>query len=194
MPSMDPRVLVLVAASQLDRASYYEILRVPRGVERGVLQKAWHQFALAYHPDRHVDDEPEIREAATKVYERGVEAYSVLRDPQATAAYDRALAQGAARLAPSEFERLSREARKPAAVRPKTSASRRPPPAELSFASRMATPEGREIASRIEQLVQAQRYQDAYTQVGLLETLEPDNPAVRERAERIARFLRRRAR
>jgi DnaJ-class molecular chaperone len=191
---MDPRVLVLVAAAQLDRASYYDILRVPRGVDRATLQKAWHRFALAYHPDRHVDDEPEIRSAATKVYERGVEAYTVLRDEKAAAAYDQALSLGHNRLPPSEFERLSREARKPPPAPTRSSRSRRPPPSELTFVDQMQTAEGREIAARVEKLVQQQRYQDAYVQIGLLETVEPGNPAVRVRADKIGRFLKRRPR
>ncbi len=191
---MDPSVLVLTAAAKLDQASYYEILRVPRGVDRPTLQKAWHRFALAYHPDRHVDDEPDVREAATRVYERGVEAYSVLRDPAVAAAYDRVLQQGGMRLPSSEFERIAREASKPRVAPPSMSVSRRPPPAELSFADQMQTDEGREIARRIERLVGQQRYQDAYMQIGLLETVEPHNPAVQARGDKIARFLRRRAR
>lgn len=91
---MDPRARIMMAAAQLDRASYYELLSVPRGATRQQLQQAFHRFALAYHPDRHIDEAPEVREAAKKIFERGVEAYSVLRDPKAAKVYDDLLNQG----------------------------------------------------------------------------------------------------
>lgn len=189
---MDPRVRVLAAVAQLDRANYYDLLRVQRGGAVETLQEAWHRFALAYHPDCHCGEAPEIREAAKKVYQRGVEAYSVLRDQAASAAYDATLARGETRLPVSEFERLSRDVHRRQSLSP-LPPSPKPALAEQSFADQMHTPEGREVAARIELLIGNQRYQDASTQLGLLETLEPDNPVAKLRGDKVAALLRRRA-
>lgn len=189
MSGMDPRVRVLVAAAQLDRASYYDLLMVEPGVDRAALQKGFHRFALAFHPDQHRGEEEEVREAAKRVFERGVEAYTVLRDPEIARFYDERLAQGAKRLEAEDFDRFARRARPPQpAERPKP---KRPPSPEDAFVEAMKTAEGKTVARRIERLIKEQRYREAYLQIGLLETVEPSNEAVRKRADRIAAYLKR---
>jgi curved DNA-binding protein CbpA len=187
---MDRRALVFAAAAQLDHASYYDMLRVSPGADRSTLQQAWHRFALAYHPDRFVDAEPEVRAAATKVYERGVEAYTVLRDPNAAAAYDRALAQGNLRLPTSEFERLARQNRLRHAKPPNHPPTKHRMAADVRFANHATTTAGREVAERIDMLIEQHRYHDAYLQAGLLETVEPNNPSIRLQADKLARLMR----
>lgn len=187
---MDPRARIMMAAAQLDRASYYELLSVPRGATRQQLQQAFHRFALAYHPDRHIDEAPEVREAAKKIFERGVEAYSVLRDPKAAKVYDDLLNQGGRRLGAEHFESLSRRSRPQDEAQPAGTpapSQRKAPPKPL--AAHMRTPEGREVAQRIARLVAQRRYRDAYLQMGMLESVEGDNPAVRVLGAKLSKLL-----
>lgn len=191
MGRMDSRVRVLVAAAQLDRASYYDLLMVKPGADRATLQKGFHRFALAFHPDRHRGEDEEVRDAAKQVFERGVEAYTVLRDSDVARYYDEQLAKGNKRLTADDFDRFARRNRAPQPPPARTSPSKRPPRPEDAFVQSMTTEEGKTVAQRVEKLIREQRYREAYLQVGLLETVEPDNPAVRQRADRIAAFLKR---
>jgi len=186
---MDARARVMVAASQLDRATYYDLLMVSPGCDRKELQKAFHRFALAFHPDQHRGEEEAIQEAAKQVFERGVEAYTVLRDPDLARFYDERLADGARRLAAADFDRFAKRAQPP------PSAQREPPKKapspEDAFVDQMSTEDGRLVAKRVEALIAQRRFREAYLQIGLLETIEPDNDAVRKRADKIAAFLKR---
>ncbi len=185
---MDLRVRVLVAVAQLDRASYYDLLMVEAGCDRATLQKGFHKFALAFHPDRHRGEDDEVRNAAKQVFKRGVEAYTVLRDPALARYYDQRLSAGALRLTAEDFERFARRHLPNATPRP---CPNRPPNVENAFVDAMRSNDGRSVAYRIEQLIREQRYREAYLQIGLLETMEPDNPAVKHRAEKIAAYLKR---
>lgn len=186
---MDPRVRVLVAAAQLDRASYYDLLMVQPGSDRATLQKGFHRFALAFHPDQHRGEDDEVQLAAKQVFERGVEAYTVLRDPDFAKYYDERLASGVRRLTAEDFDRLARRNHAVPASQPRP--KRQPPTPENAFVDAMRTADGRAVAERVERLIREQRYREAYLQMGLLETVEPENPAVRERADRIAAYLKR---
>lgn len=53
----------------------------------------------------------------------------------------------------------------------------------------MRTPEGREVAQRIARLVAQRRYRDAYLQMGMLESVEGDNPAVRVLGAKLSKLL-----
>ncbi len=176
---MDPRLRIVVAYSQLDRASYYDLLTVPQGATQAALQKAFHRFALAYHPDRHIDSDPEMREMAKRIFERGVEAYTILRNPDAEKLYRANLAAGKRRLSPLDLEKLQRASQ---------SRSGPPPPERVhpkTFPELMRTPDGRDIAERVESLLYHGRFVEAYQQISLLEQAEPQNPAVKSRAEQI---------
>jgi DnaJ family protein C protein 11 len=181
---MDRRARILGAVTKIDQASYYDLLSVRPGVDSKALQAAFHRLALVYHPDRHVDDDPEVREAARRVFQRGVEAYTVLRDAQARALYDRVLAKGQRRLRPAELEKV---------INPPPEAppvSRKP----RTFSEMMTTPDGCEIAERVERFEAEGRLTEALTQLGMLEQVEPDNAAVSERARKIALLVKRRSR
>lgn len=180
---MEPRERILLAWSQLDRASYHDLLRVGPDAERVELQQAFHRFALAYHPDQHVDEDDEIREKTREVFQRGSEAYTVLRDPRAASAYRQCLEQGRLRLSPEEMQKLSRP--EPVAPPP------RPSQSPFPFVAAMRTADGAEVAERFEHLMAEGRTQQAYQQLGLLELIEPDNPEVARRMEALARALKR---
>lgn len=80
-------------AESLETMSYYEILRVPQDASPGEIQQAFHDLSLRCHPDRFVDDGPEVSAAAARVFKRAVEAYNILRRPPLRARYDAQLAQ-----------------------------------------------------------------------------------------------------
>jgi curved DNA-binding protein CbpA len=181
---LDLRERILTTLDELDSRSYYELLRIRPGANRDTLQLAFHRFALTYHPDRHLGDEPDIRDAVKRIFERGVEAYTVLRNPEATKVYNSYLAKGQLRLPTVEFERLA--ARKwhkvPTEPPPKTSSAKR-------WVEAIRTSDGKEVAYRVTQLMVAERYREAMQQLAVLESLEPDNPAVKDQQDTLAKLI-----
>jgi DnaJ-class molecular chaperone len=87
----------------LDESNYYEILGILHIADAAAIREAFHEFALAFHPDAQLDLELEDRQLITRIFQRGVEAYRVLSSDQQRAAYDLVLAKGSLRLeGPSE--------------------------------------------------------------------------------------------
>src|SRR5262245_11947141 len=78
--------------------SYYEILRVPQEASQAEIQEAFHGLSLRCHPDRFVDDGPEVARAAAAVFKRAAEAYNVLRKPAFRKRYDAELRKGQLKL------------------------------------------------------------------------------------------------
>jgi len=66
------------------KRDYYEVLGVPKDVEKDVLKKAYRKIAMQFHPDRN----PDNKEAEEK-FKEAAEAYEVLNDPDKRAKYDR---------------------------------------------------------------------------------------------------------
>jgi len=97
--AVDPNVHRLYCwRAVLDQASYYELLDVPEHADGGAIKAAFHQFALAFHPDGHLDRGPEVLAVAQEVFQRGAEAYRVLSDPELRGRYNLELAKGQLRL------------------------------------------------------------------------------------------------
>ena len=101
----------------LDETSYLALLRLelhgdalPTDDE---VKRAFHGFALAFHPDRYRSATDEVRAAANRVYCRGAEAYRVLQDPLLRAHYVRQLASGTLRMAAEEISQSSRSSGAP---------------------------------------------------------------------------------
>ncbi len=94
----------------LDDATYYEILGVLQIADARAIRDAFHEFALAFHPDAQLDLEPASRQMVTRIFQRGVEAYRVLSSDAERARYDLALAKGLLRLE-GESERRATGAR-----------------------------------------------------------------------------------
>ncbi|MCL2822736.1 MAG: DnaJ domain-containing protein [Polyangiaceae bacterium] len=187
---MDPRVRVAKAVERLDAASYYELLQVSPGVDRQTLQQHFHLFALAFHPDRYSPSDAVLKTAAKKVFERGVEAYTVLRNPAATELYDQRYREGKKRLCAEDFQSLSRVRGQGQSIAP-VPPTRRMVSVDEPLAASMKTPGGRTAAERIDSLVRARRYRDAYLEAGLLEAIEPDNASVRDFVDAISAFIQR---
>lgn len=86
----------------LDDTNYYELLGVLEIADDAAIKRAFHEFASAFHPDVHLGVEPELQQAARRVFTRGAEAYRVLSHRELRARYDLALAKGFRRLASGE--------------------------------------------------------------------------------------------
>jgi curved DNA-binding protein CbpA len=82
----------------LDRSSYYEVLGLLEIADTGAVRKAFHEFAVAFHPDAFPEADQETADALLRVFQRGAEAYRVLSRPDTRAEYDLALAKGQLRL------------------------------------------------------------------------------------------------
>lgn len=94
-------------AAVLDASSYYELLGLLEIADDQAVKVAFHEFALAFHPDAHTDYDRETSELSRQVFQRGAEAYRVLSDPVLRPRYDLALAKGLLRLGGSEVPRVA---------------------------------------------------------------------------------------
>jgi DnaJ-class molecular chaperone len=187
---MDPRVQVLTALERMDSASYYDLLAVGAGVAPKDLQEAFHRFALVYHPDQYIDGDQKVRDAAQRVFARGVEAYRVLRDRELTRRYDARLAAGQLRLSPADHDEVAHRTRGRSAT-PTRGVAPEPSARQAAFFAHARTEQGWQIAGRVQELLAQQRHRQALEQLRMLETIEPDNQAVRERADKLAAYLKR---
>ncbi len=91
---MASAITFIAWAESLETMNYYDILRVPFQASPEQIQKAFHDLSLNCHPDRFIEEDPEVAEAAEAVFKRLVEAYNCLRRPQHRARYDAELRKG----------------------------------------------------------------------------------------------------
>lgn len=91
----------------LDDSSYYEILGVLDIADESSIKSAFHQFALAFHPDSHIGADEKLLARIRKIFKRGAEGYRVLMDPGLRSKYDMALAQGHLRLEQGEIPKTA---------------------------------------------------------------------------------------
>jgi curved DNA-binding protein CbpA len=85
-------------AEVIDDSTYYEILGVLELADGAAIRAAFHEFALAFHPDQHLAGSDLERRVAEYVFRRGAEAYRILSDPALRPQYDLAVARGSLRL------------------------------------------------------------------------------------------------
>ncbi len=84
--------------AQIDNLNYEDILGVSPDSSADECREAYYRFAEAFHPDAHPDAEGTLREALTRVFQRGVEAYRVLTDSRLRARWARERTRGQVRL------------------------------------------------------------------------------------------------
>ena len=94
-------------AAVLDESTYYEILSVLEIADDASIKTAFHEFALAFHPDAHLDFDAETASVCRLVFQRGAEAYRVLSHPELRPRYDLALAKGQLRLGGADVPRVA---------------------------------------------------------------------------------------
>jgi len=67
--------------SESTKHSAYDALKVARNATRGQINDAYRELARTYHPDRHIDLTPEIRELTAKKFSEITHAYEALMSP-----------------------------------------------------------------------------------------------------------------
>jgi curved DNA-binding protein CbpA len=82
----------------IDQSSYYEVLGLLEIADAGAIRQAFHEFAVAFHPDAFPEADDETADALRRVFQRGAEAYRVLSRADSRSHYDLALAKGQLRL------------------------------------------------------------------------------------------------
>jgi curved DNA-binding protein CbpA len=147
----------------IEGQSYYEILRVPSTSDRADVKAAFHEFALACHPDQYVNDEPGASFAAAELFKRGVEAYKVLTRAEWRAKYDEGLLHGKLRFVQGEAE------------------THPPPPSIRTLEEIATTPRAKQLAKKAERLISAGKLEEA--RVALVTALQDDydNEELKER-------------
>lgn len=78
----------------LDKLDYYELLRIEETANADDVRRAFHEFAMRYHPDRYAGADEAKQERAAAIYRRGAEAYRVLTDVELRRKYDDGLKKG----------------------------------------------------------------------------------------------------
>jgi len=94
-------------AEVLDVSTYYELLGLLEIADDASVKAAFHEFALAFHPDVHPNCDADLASVLGQVFQRGAEAYRVLSHPELRPRYDLALAKGQLRLGGSDVPRVA---------------------------------------------------------------------------------------
>jgi curved DNA-binding protein CbpA len=157
--------VLLARLATLEDKSYYEILRVPSSSSAAEVKEAFHEFALACHPDRYVEDAPEVGRAASEIFKRGVEAYKVLSRPAWRERYDDGLTQGRLRFVVREVKETP------------------PPPAMRTLEEIARSPRAKEYALKADRLISSGKLEDA--RISLITALQHDhdNEELRDRLQ-----------
>jgi hypothetical protein len=162
MPTRDALEVFL---QSLAAKSYYDILRVGQSVGAADIKAAFHDFSLLYHPDRYTDSTGDVRDTASEIYKRGVEAYRCLSRKPLRERYDRALSRGKLR-----FE----------ASRPSTPP---PPPPVRTLEMIATTSRGKQLAVKADRLITVGKLEDARVSLVGACQCEPDNAELAERLQ-----------
>jgi len=87
----------------MERASYYQLLGVPRDATEEAVRDEYYKRVARFHPDLYVDTlDDGTREKLVSMYSRIVEAYQCLTHGGRRARYDQLLQQGRLRWTPED--------------------------------------------------------------------------------------------
>lgn len=154
----------LAWAESLEAMSYYEILRVADDASQKEIQQAFHDLSLRCHPDRFVEEGPEVAAAAGAVFKRAAEAYNILRKPALRKRYDAELRKG----------QLTLDER---AVEPKKQHEQR----TLLMIAR--TPKAKLHAAKADELIANGKLDEARIQLITANQHDPNNDELKERLD-----------
>jgi DnaJ-class molecular chaperone len=157
----------LAWAESLANLNYYEVLRVGDDASAAEIQEAFHAISLRCHPDRFVDEGPEVAAAAGTVFKRAAEAYNVLRKPALRKRYDDELAKAKGKSVVFN-ERAAPEKKK---LEQRT----------LFMIAR--TPRGKQFAARADELLSKGKLDDARVQLISANQHDPGNEELKERLD-----------
>lgn len=152
---------------RLDQLDYYELLQIGAGASADDVQRAFHAFALRYHPDRFAGASDEKKERAAQIYRRGAEAYRILCSPDQRRAYDEQRARGKVRFDPEEAPKSS----------PTAATLEGPPSVSLSVKS----PRARPFAQKASEAAKKGDWSTAKLNLKLALQHEPGNPLLEVR-------------
>lgn len=83
----------------LERYTYYELLKVNADASPDAIRESFHRMALSMHPDRyHAYTDAEFKMQLYAIYKRIAEGYRVLMDSSQRKLYDKGLSNGETRL------------------------------------------------------------------------------------------------
>ena len=155
-------------AESLETMNYYDILRVGPEASQAEIQQAFHDLSLRCHPDRFVEEPPEVGQAAAVVFKRLVEAYSVLRRPPLRARYDEELRKASGQAAPKFDEH---------AVQQKKTFEQR----TLHQIAR--NPRAKQFAAKADAFLSAGKLEEARIQLITAYQNDPSNQELKERLD-----------
>ena len=158
-----------VADDPLDALDYYALLRIDETANADDVRRAFHEFALRYHPDRFAGAEDEKRERAASIYRRGAEGYRVLTDPEQRKRYDRGLLDGKVRYDEPQSS--------PSAMRPGSGA--------IDVRNLRARP----FLQKALEMIKASDFKGAKLNLALALNYEPDNAGLLAKLEEVKQKL-----
>jgi curved DNA-binding protein CbpA len=171
--------------SVIDKVSYYELLGVGPGAGLDQIRRAFHGFAVTFHPDTHVVRPPDERAAISRIFTRGTEAYRVLSDSFLRSRYDEQ------RAGSGQATRLTGPPQRGSWI-PKPAPPLPPPPLSRStvpaapvdpgsvgrLEDHVRTVRARPFAQEAETLAKKREYGKAKLQLQLAMNMDPDNPVL----------------
>ncbi len=86
------RVEIEAIASIVDGLDYYQVLQVQKEAALPAIERGFASESKRFHPDRFLGvNDPEVTRKVARIYKKVAEAWSVLKDPELKAIYDRKL-------------------------------------------------------------------------------------------------------
>lgn len=166
-------------AATLDHVDHFALLKLPypetgAGPSYGAVRRAFQVFASAFHPDHYRNTPERVRAAASRVYDRGLEARRVLLDPELCKRYLASLTE--------ENRRRSDDAVRPEKM--PESGSKPAPVTEI-----VKTTGARAFAELADELIAKGDLKRARLQVQIALSHEPQNGRLAERLLQIERAI-----
>lgn len=163
-------------AESLETMNYYDVLRVSQDASAKDIQKSFHDLSLRCHPDRFVEESPEVGDAAAVVFKKLVEAYNILRRPHLRKRYDEELAKAAGGGAMPGTPSAAPKFDEHAAVQKKTFEQR-----TLYMIAK--SPRAKQFAAKADRFLEMGKLEEARIQLVTAVQDDPSNTELKERLD-----------